>query len=98
MRNLKSLDIFAMSKILKKMDIKGELNSEGKSAEEFGRDFFITIMENIGDAEVEFNKFFSSLIGISPEEFADLEIEDMFEIFEQFKAQDGIKRFLQLLK
>lgn len=99
MRKLKASDIFAMSKILKKMDIKKHLKrEEGQTNEEYGQNMFMTLLENIGEAEAEFNKFFGSLVNISEEEFGDLDIEGIFEIFEQFKEQDGISRFLQLLK
>lgn len=98
MRDLKTKDIFAMSKILKKMNIKGELDPKDKTPEKFGQEFLMTILENVGEAEAEFNAFFGSLIGLSATEFADLEIEDVFEVMQQFKKQDGIKRFLQLMK
>ncbi len=98
MRNLKAKDVFAMSKILKKMNIKNDLDPTGKTQAQFGQEFFMTILENIGNAEDEFNAFFADLVGISKEEFAELGFDEVFEILEQFKEQDGIKRFLQLLK
>ena len=99
MRKLKAKDVFSMSKILKKMDLKGKLaRTEGQTQEEFGQQFFMTILESIGDAEGEFNSFLGELVGLTEEEFANLDMEELFQIFEQFKAQDGIKSFFQLLK
>lgn len=99
MRNLKSSDLFKMSRILKKMNLNDHIKfEEGLTAEQFGQKFFITLMENLGNAEDEFNALLADLVGITEEEFSELDIEETFEIITQFKDQGGIKRFLSLLK
>jgi hypothetical protein len=96
MRKLKTKDIFSMSKILKKMDI--DIFAEGKDQSQLGVDLIMGVVENIGEAEVEFNAFFADLLNIKAEEFSNLEIEETLEVFDLFKNQGGIKSFLSLLK
>lgn len=96
MRKLKTKDIFTMSKILKKMDV--DVIAEGKDQQQLGVDMMMGLLENIGDAEKEFNNFFADLVGIKADEFSELDIEDTIEILEMFKDQGGIKSFLKLLK
>lgn len=96
MRKLKGTDIFAMSKILKKMGIKPDVK-KGMTQEQLGVDMFVMVLENIHLAEDEINEFMSGLIGISKEEFAELELEEMMDIFAQFKEQKGLDTFFKQL-
>lgn len=95
MRKLKTTDLFAMSKILKKIGIK--LEGNGKTQQQFGIDMFVAFLENMHMAEEEFNGFFASLLNITEKEFAELAIEDTFRAIEEFKNQEGLKLFLSMV-
>jgi len=104
MRGLKTSDIYVMSKILKKLNLKMnvDLNKyKGKkiSQEDAGKEMMIdllkTALENLSDAENEVNTFLASLVGLKAKEFSNLPIEDTFEIIGLFKEQKGLKNFLK---
>jgi hypothetical protein len=92
MRSLKTSDIFKMSKILKKMNLK--IDPKGKTQEQLGAEFVIAAAENLHLAEKEVNEFLGDLIGLKGEEFADLPIFEAVDIIKQFKAQPGVANFL----
>lgn len=105
MRALKTSDIFAMSRILKKLelDLKIDISKfKGKelTAEDAGKEAFIqllkTALENLHQAEKEVNGFLGSLVGLNEKKFGELPIEDTFEIIAQFKGQKGLANFLKL--
>jgi len=103
MRPLKTKDIYTMSKILKKLDVKITLDLnkfKGKSQEQAGQLFFIELiknaLENLHFAQNEVNTFLAELVGIEANQFDELSIEDTVEIINQFKSQKGLATFLQL--
>lgn len=108
MRPLKTKDVYPMSKILKKLDVKLNLDLSrfaGKKAtekeqEEAGKELVLglikTALENLHQAEEEVNGLLSSLVGITSEEFNELPIEDTLEIITLFKNQKGLAGFLKL--
>ncbi|ALY08072.1 hypothetical protein BhaS171_00016 [Bacillus phage vB_BhaS-171] len=95
MRSLKTSDIFKMSKILKKMDLKLDVNDKTTQME-MGVHLIQKLGENLHLAEDEVNAFLSEMVGITPEQFAELPIEDTFEIIKLFKEQKGLSNFLSL--
>jgi hypothetical protein len=95
LRKLKTSDIFKMSKILKKMGLKKELNIKDKSQEEVGAELIITVFENLYLAEKEVNEFLADVSGMSLDEFENLEIEKVMEIISEFKNTSGISSFLK---
>lgn len=98
MRKLETSDIFKMSKILKKLDVKtNEIKlSKETTQTQVGIAIIHKALENLHLAEDEVNEFLSSLVGLSAEEFSKLPIEDTFEILTLFKEQKGIVNFLKL--
>lgn len=96
MRDLITSDVMAMSRILKKINIKKEIDVKDKTQEEVGAQMLISIGENLHLAEQEINSFMSSLIGITPEEFANLPIVEGAKHFADFKNQKGVADFLKL--
>lgn len=119
MRKLKTKDIFKMSKILKKIDVKvGDalkgVNLDDLTKEDKKDDVTLkagialaipiiqTALENIHKAEDEVNEFLGDLVGLSGEEFSELDIEESFDIIMLFKEQKGVSNFLnkaeQLMK
>ena len=95
MRDLKTSDIYKMSKILKKMNLKLEVN-EKTSQTQMGAEMIQRIAENIHLAEKEVNEFISELIGISADEFANLSIKNAKKYIDEFKKLEGISDFLKL--
>lgn len=93
MRELITEDVFKMSKILKKMDIK--LDVEGKTQNQVGADLILKIGENLHLAEKEVNEFMASLTGMSPKDFSMLPITKTFEYFEEFKNLPGLAGFFK---
>lgn len=95
MRKLKTSDIFKMSKILKKMNIRFEIE-EGITPSQMGVQMVQRIIENLHLAEDEVNEFLGGLVGLDQENFADLPIEETLKVISLFKEQKGILNFLKL--
>lgn len=95
MRKLKTSDIFKMSKILKKMNIRFEIE-EGITPSQMGIQMIQRIIENLHLAEDEVNEFLGSLVGLDAKKFSELPIEDTLQIITLFKGQKGIANFLKL--
>lgn len=95
LRNLKTSDIFKMSKVLKKMDINIEIK-EGMSQNQVGFEIINEIFSNLHLAEKEVAEFMGDLIGISGKEFEELPIDVTMEVMAQFKDLDGVESFLKL--
>lgn len=93
-RKLKTVDVFRASKILKKLEVKMSVK-DGMSSTELGAMLIQQILENAHMAETEINAFMGDLIGITPEEFSELPIEETLSIFASFKEMEGISGFLQ---
>ena len=96
MRNLKTTDIFKMSKILSKMDVSfGDVKVEGMSQQQVGMELIKVVIENLHKAEDEVNDFMGSLVGMSGEEFGELELDESFAIIQQFKELKGLSGFFK---
>ena len=93
MRQLITNDAFTMSRIIKKLNIK----IQGQTDEEIGMELMLQIVENAHMAQSEINDFFGSLSGMSGEEFGKLPISQSLEIIKQFKELDGISDFFKLV-
>lgn len=95
MRALKTSDIFKMSKILKKVNIKLETGKD-TTQEEMGLQMIQKVLENIHLAEDEVSSFLGDLVGVEGKAFNELPIEDTLQIISLFKEQKGISNFLKL--
>lgn len=93
MRELKTSDIFKMSKILSKINIK--LDVKDKTQEQVGGEMILAIGENLHLAENEVNEFMADMVGITAKEFSDLPISKTIKYFEEFKNLEGIKDFFK---
>lgn len=106
MRPLQTKDMFAMSKILKKMKLRNEVKEvlsgleKSKDIEaqqkELGAKLILLIAENLHSAQDEVNSFLASLVGLDAKTFDELPIEDTFKIFQLFKEQKGLVNFFKL--
>lgn len=98
MRQLITNDIFAMSRILKKLQIDTNFNlgkDDKNSDESLGVQVIVKIAENAHLAQTEINNFIGELAGTSGEEFGKLPIKESLEIIKQFKELDGISDFFK---
>ena len=96
MRGLKTQDIYSMSRILKKMNIK--MDAGGKqSAEQVGIDLMTKVFENLHQAQDEVNAFFGGLIGMTAVEFSELDIEHAGQVIGEFRKLKGLTGFFQLV-
>ena len=95
LRELKTSDIFTLSRILKKMNLKNELKVAEKSQKQVGAEIILTAFENLHMAEKEVNEFLADLAGIEVEEFKNLEIEKSLEIIGEVKKLKGISNFFK---
>lgn len=96
MRGLVFDDVFAFSRILKKANIKKDLDVKGKTTQaEVGAEMITTFLENMDRAKNEINDFMGSLTDMTGEEFAQLPITEALAHFEEFKNQPGIYDFFK---
>ncbi len=87
-RNLKGKDIFAVSKLFKKLDIDlNTKNADGtdKTQMEVGAEVIQTFISNLHLVEEDANEFLGSLVNMTGEQFGELDIDFYFEVIEQFK-------------
>lgn len=108
-RELKTKDIFTMSKIIKKIGINIEVNTKiqtmidgklmetvvPKDSRQIGMEIIADMLGNLSLAEQESNEFFASLCGIKPEEFAEMSITDFVEVIKDFQNIPGIADFFK---
>lgn len=80
MRNIKTTDLFSLSRILKKMDLKEELKTldidlESKDKTTISNSMLVEIMylfvENMGSSEEEIFKFVSSISEVKEDDLKD---------------------------
>jgi len=105
MRQLKTNDVFSMSRILKKLNINPKeikIDATENWDEQFGIAIILKIAENAHLAQTEINDFLGSLSGMTGEEFGNLPITKSIEIIKEFKELDGLADFFgrvgQLMK
>lgn len=107
MRNLKTSDLFSLSRILKKMDIKNELKKlvtnitgtpkERKKAEkELEIDMIMLFVENISNAEQDTYKFLSDLSGKTPQEIENQAPKETITMIKELFSKEGFNDFLSL--
>ncbi|AAK78044.1 hypothetical protein BJV85_000100 [Clostridium acetobutylicum] len=107
MRNLKTSDLFSLSRILKKMNIKDELKrlaanitgtpKERKKAEkELEIDMIMLFIENISNAEQETYKFLADLSGKTPQEISEQAPKETISMIKEVFSKEGFNDFLSL--
>lgn len=86
MRNLTTKDVFAMSRIITKMDIKDELrklaeNSGGQARLDVGIDIFMVLLTRASSKAVENDiyEFLGSVLETTPEAVADMNPNALIE-------------------
>ena len=95
-RELKGKDIFALSKIVKKIDLDlSSLKIDIKDNYSTGISFMKAIFENLHLAEKEANDFFASLTGLTNAQVADLNINEYLGIVNKLKENKEILGFFK---
>lgn len=92
MRQLQTNDLFSMSRILKKLDLKFE---DSETDEELVLDLIKKVAENAYMAQTEINNFLGELSGMTGEEFGKLPLKESLAIIKEFKQLDGINDFFK---
>ena len=94
MRELKTKDIFKLSKILKKMELKiGDV--AGKKQEQVGAELILEVFENLHLAEAEVNELLADMVSMTVSEFEELEIDKTMDIIKEFKNVKGLSSFFK---
>ena len=103
MRQLVTNDIFKMSRIFKKLNIRldeilgiGKKENDDASDEKFAINLIQKLAENACLAQDEINDFIGSLSGMTGEAFGNLLIKESQEIIKQFRELDGVADFFKL--
>jgi len=106
MRKLKTSDLFSLSRILKKMNIKDEIkvlakditgatSEEKKKAEQdMEIELAMLFVENIGAAEKEIYKFFADLTGKTAADIENMDLNDFMNLVQELFNQEGFESFL----
>ena len=93
MRQLITDDLFAMSQILKKLEIVPDPNLEDDG--QIFLDVLKKVAENAYMAQTEINNFLGELSGMTGEEFGKLPLKESLAIIKEFKQLDGINDFFK---
>lgn len=97
MRQLKTNDVFKMSRILEKLELKNiEFDKTSENADEqFAITLLFKIAENAHMAQNEINDFMGDLCGMKGEDFGELPITEALKYIEEFKNLDGVASFFK---
>lgn len=94
MRDLEFSDVYKMSKILKKMGLKFDIDSE-MTQTQAGAEIIVKVFENLYLAQTEVNDFLGDLVGISGEEFNKLPFIEAQKHINDFRNLSGIVDFFK---
>jgi hypothetical protein len=95
-RELKGKDIFALSKIVKKINLDlSSLKIDKNDNFSTGISFLKAIFENLHLVEKEANDFFASLTGLTSAQVADLNINEYLGIVNKLKENKEILGFFK---
>jgi hypothetical protein len=92
MRELKFTDVFTVSRILKKMNIRAEFQA-AMSAQQVGIVLMQQVMESLGEAEKEVTAFLADMKGIKESEIKKLTLDETFDLIEEFRSQPQLTSF-----
>lgn len=93
MRELKTRDLFPMSRIIKKMGLKFAV--EGKTQEQLGAEIIWGLIENLGVAEQEVLAFIASLKDTTAEAIADQSFGQTLQDFKELIGKHGFADFFK---
>lgn len=97
-RDLKAKDVFALLRILKKMDLKKELdmikvNAVGAEAMAYGYMVLEAILFNLEVAEGEIYEFLASFVGLKPRDIAEADPTVLIDLIKEISAKESFTGF-----
>lgn len=111
MRNLKTSDLFSLSRIIKKMNVKEDLRNLAQDVTGFTKeekeklnktlqiDLLMLFVENLGSAEQEIYKLLGDLQNKSTKEIEAMDLDKFMELMKELLAQESLaKLFTMALK
>ena len=102
MRNLKAPDLFSLSRIIKKMNVKEEIKAlakditgvteeeKVKAEQTMQIDLLMLFIENIGSAEKEIYKLLADLNGITSKEIENMDLDKLIDIIKELFEQKSL--------
>lgn len=94
-RGLIYKDIFPMSKIISKLNLKFKFD-KGLTQEEIGIELATRVLGGLHLAEKDITDFISSLLQIKPKELEALGFDAFFDVFIQLSKSEEFDRFFKL--
>ncbi|SDY23256.1 hypothetical protein [Thermoactinomyces sp. DSM 45892] len=105
MRKLQTQDIFKLASIIRKLDMKKDIQAllvsngdleDPNESKKVGFEILLMIFEYMDQAEPEILSFFASIAEMEPEEFRTLGIDQLGQFIQDLREQSGITDFFQL--
>ena len=92
MRKPNIKDVFLLSRIIKKIDLKNAKINWDEKAEKVGKEVLFYIIENIDKVENEFAELISNIFEVEKEKALEIPLD---EVFEQIKNIEGMENFFK---
>ncbi|MDD7306608.1 MAG: hypothetical protein PUG67_08465 [Peptoniphilaceae bacterium] len=100
MRNLKFKDLGKASKIVKKLNLRVDKETNINDIDSVGASLFLKLVENYNMVQDDLADFMSNLLedeNISKEDFLNLDLNNVYTYLEKLKEDDGFSNFLSAL-
>lgn len=100
MRNLKFKDLGKASKIVKKLNLRVDKDTNINDIDSVGASLFLKLVENYNMVQDDLADFMSNLLedeNISKEDFLNLDLNDVYTHLEKLKEDEGFSNFLSAL-
>ena len=100
MRNLKFKDLGKASKIVKKLNLRVDNDTNINDIDSVGASLFLKLVENYNMVQDDLADFMSNLLedeNISKEDFLNLDLNNVYTYLEKLKEDEGFSNFLSAL-
>lgn len=100
MRNLKFKDLGKASKIVKKLNLRVNKDTNINDIDSVGASLFLKLVENYNVVQDDVADFMANLLedeNISKEDFLNLDLNDVYTYLEKLKEDEGFSNFLSAL-
>lgn len=100
MRNLKFKDLGKASKIVKKLNLRVDKDTNINDIDSVGASLFLKLVENYNMVQDDLADFMSNLLedeNVSKEDFLNLDLNDVYTYLEKLKEDEGFSNFLSAL-
>lgn len=100
MRNLKFKDLGKASKIVKKLNLRVDKDTNINDIDSVGASLFLKLVENYNVVQDDVADFMANLLedeNISKEDFLNLDLNDVYTYLEKLKEDEGFSNFLSAL-